>query len=347
MFVRSHVHQEMELVRWFALVILAAALALLVASQASGGNYPLRDAGAPGLLPPRIDQWARPMTQPEDSGISDSGISDHFTTVERVWRALEAHRAGDPVAALDAWETVHLPPASQIWQQVAMSMAYLQCHLPDEAARSLAIARSIDPENPLVMYMLGILRLDQAEEAMEWNDAIHSAYIRLAAQFPQEPQFPQDIAPNTRSMYELAAIQAFERSIEWAHHLRRDFPLVPADWTIPDDFDSVMPLAAPCVGDLLQVIGTDQFLGKSHWVLGEMYVERWALEHAEDHLDAARAEQIPTGVAFRKLARAYEDAGRHSDAARAYLKAMSPDAGVVGPAERALENFRKALWGSW
>lgn len=350
MYVRSHVHSEMELIRWFALVILAAALALLVASQASGGNHPLRDSGVPGLLPTQIDHWARPLPQTEGSvpvtqdsalQMENSGSTYHFTTVERVWNALEAHRAGDPVAALEAWEAVHLPRSSQVWQQVAMSMAYLQCHMPDNAARSLAIARSIDSENPVVLYMLGILRLDQAEEALEWRDAVHPAYIRLAAQFPHE------IAPNTRSMYELAAIQAFERATERAHHLRLDLPLVSADWMTPENGDSFMPLEAPCVGDLLEAIGAERFLGKSHWVLGEMYVERGALDHAEEHLDAARAEQIATGIPFRKLARAYEGAGRHSDAARAYMKAMSPEAGVVGPAEKALENFRKALWGSW
>src|SRR5690606_14527418 len=97
-------------------------------------------------------------------------------------------------------------------------------------------------------------------------------FIRLAA------QTPLDIAPNTKSMYQLAAIQAFERAVENAYLLRRDMPLVPESWGIPHDYESVMPLATPRVADVLLVLGAERFVGKSHLVLGELYTDRGALE---------------------------------------------------------------------
>ena len=268
-----------------------------------------------------------------------SGVPSEFETVEGIWRAVEAHRAGDPVAALEAWQRVTMPAGSEVWKKVAMSMALLQSHRTEEAAMVLADARQLDSENAVVMYMIGILRLDQSEVASEWYDAIGPTFIRLAV------QTPLDLVPHTKSMYEMAAIQAFEQAVEMAHRLRLDMPLVPEEWGISPDYESVMPLAAPRVADVLRVIGAEQFVGKSHLVLGELYTERGAWEHAEEHLDQAREAKMATGVAFRKLGEAYEEAGMYSDASRAYLKARSHDAGVIGPAERALENFRKALLG--
>src|SRR5690606_15696662 len=96
-----HVHPELELFRWLALIVLAAAIALLLATQAAGANSLPRDAEVPRTLPPQIDKWARPMSeppafQPPLSETWDSGHASNFETVNWTCRAIDAHRPGDP-----------------------------------------------------------------------------------------------------------------------------------------------------------------------------------------------------------------------------------------------------------
>jgi hypothetical protein len=144
-------------------------------------------------------------------------------------------------------------------------------------------------------------------------------------------------------MYKMVAGVHFERAIELASRVRSDKPLVPTWWGMPDEYELTMPVTPPTVDDLLGAIGADNFAGKSHHVLSGLHLQLGRLRQAEEHMDAANATGIATGHSFIELGKRYEATGQHTDAARAFLKAVGPEAGSVLPAKRALQNLHRAL----
>lgn len=331
MFARSHTpqfHVEVEVLKWIALVILAGAIALLLAGPASGDIATIKGAPSPeAYAPPPAD-----LSLP-----GETTAEDHFAITAMVWQALGQQRAGNLPEALALWREVELPEGSDAWRKVAMALAELQLNDVQQAAATLAEARAEAPHNAAVHYVTGILRLAQAERADEWYDASGLDFTRLVSG-------PLDAVPNTRSLYELAAMMALEQSVALAGEVCGDEPLVPEPWTRTPDFEVTMPLATPLVQDLLEACGIEQFEGRAHLVLAEMHRKRGSLEHAEEHLDRAAELGIPTGAAYRMLGSGYEEEGRSAEAARAYLKAMSHGRAVAAPALKALENLRNALW---
>jgi tetratricopeptide (TPR) repeat protein len=329
MFARTHTqfHPEVELLKWIALVILAGAIALLLAGTAVGDIATIKGTSAPEALPPA----------PRDTTLPAEAISDdHFAVTAIVWEALQQQRASNLPEALALWREVQLPATTDVWRKVAMALAELQLHEVEQAAVTLGEARAEAPHNALVHYVTGILRLAQAESADEWYDASGLDFTRLTSG-------PADTVPNTRSLYELAAMMALEQSVTLARDVCSDEPLVPEQWAQTPDFEVTMPLATPLVQDVLEACGIAQYEGRAHLVLAEMHRQRSSLTHAEEHLDHAAKLGIPTGAAYRTLGEAYEEEGLSAEAARAYLKAMSHGREVAAPALKALENLRDAL----
>lgn len=324
---RTHYRPDVEMLKWIALVILAGAIALLMAESLKGGIATVKNVPVPEgrVLPPAGSNMPGQAT-----------VDDRFAVTAIVWEALQQQRAGNLVEALSLWREVQLPPTTDVWRKVAMALAELQLEDPTQAAMTLNEARAESPRNALVYYVAGILRLAQAERAEEWYDASAYDMTRLTS-------WPVETLPYTRSMYQLAAMMALEESVARAGEVCGEEPLVPETWTRTPDYESSMPLATPLVGDLLEACGLDQFEGRAHLVLGELHRTRGSLGHAEEHLDRAAELGIPTGVAYRLLGGAFEQAERHPEAARAYLKAMSHGREVAGPALKALENLRDAL----
>jgi tetratricopeptide (TPR) repeat protein len=328
---QTHPHPELEILKWLALLILAGAIALLLTGQLAGDITAVKAVPEPGSIPPpavvRPDVHALPSAE---------AAEDHFATAALVWQAMQEQRAGEAARALALWNQVQLPPPTDVWRKVAIAMAELQLTDTQQAEQTLLAARNEAPQNALVHYVIGILRLTQSESADEWYDASGLDPTRLAAA-------PAEESTHTRTMYELAAMMALERAVLYAPQVCSDEPLLPDEWTRSPDFEVTMPLATPLVQDLLEALGIEAYEGRSHLVLGDLHRMRGSLEHAEEHLDQAAHAGIPTGEAYQHLGSAYEQQGMSAEAARAYLKAMSHGPAVAAPALKALENLRNAL----
>jgi tetratricopeptide (TPR) repeat protein len=148
------------------------------------------------------------------------------------------------------------------------------------------------------------------------------------------------IVPNTRGMYELAAMQELRKAIELAPELDLQTPLAPDVWAAEDV--KYLPLVTPTVGDLLAALGADRYPARAHNVLGMMYTERGLFEEAEEHLDAAAAQRMNGPTAYRELGAALEAEERYDDAVRVYLKAFrNGDVNLI-PAIKVFINGWKA-----
>lgn len=312
MFATRTIRMEWELLKWLAILALAATLAMFWAMRTAAAALP-----EPALLPEGI-QAARPMPTAVDPNV-------------KLWQVIELQQAGQPEEALVMWNEVQLPHETEVWQHLAMGVAHLQLGQLDEAAEKLMLAEDLDPQNPVVHYYLGLLRLDQARQAHEWYDAIGPA-IRFAAHRPHL------VAPNTRGMYELVAMQELETAIANAYALDRGAILMLHNQT------ATLTLIPATAHDLMVALGCDQFAGQAHNVLGAMYLDRGATDAAEEHMDAAAEAGMAVVFGYEDLGAAYEQQGRHADAARVYLKGIEHAPGVVRPVQKALQNFGKALF---
>jgi tetratricopeptide (TPR) repeat protein len=302
---------EWEAAKWIAILAIAAALALFWGMRTAANATPLEPARLP------VD----PMVQPMPA--ADPNIT--------LWKILAQHEAGQPEEALTLWRDLQLTDAAAPWQHIAMGVAALQMDDLQAAAEHLFIAEELAPENPVTHYYLGLLRLGEARHARDWYDALGPAKVRFAA------YRPHTVAPNTRGMYELVAMQEFEAAIENAAHIDRAMTLA-----LPDH--RAVPTVAPVtVIDLMRALQCEKFEAQAHNILGAMYLDRGALDQAEVHMDAAYDGGANVVFGFRDLAQQYEALGRNGDAARVYLKAMENEPGFVLPIKKVLENFGKAL----
>ncbi|MBM4000563.1 MAG: hypothetical protein FJ297_13680 [Planctomycetes bacterium] len=332
MFVKAHAQHPMEVMKWAVLVVLAGALALVLASAVGGAER----MSPPARLPDRIEDAARWMPVPPIPPAEPRPAEDPFERATAIWNAIELQRAGQVDEAVEAWIRLRLPEKTDVWRLVALAYAHMPRADHAAAADVLSEAKYAAPENAVVHFAIGTLWLAKAESAYEWRDSPNSQLHRLAA------WGPIDVAPNTKSMYRLAAVMSFERAAESARNVNLDEPLIEEIRAVPEADDLAMPIAAPTVRDLLSAFEADAFEGRSHLALGVLHAERNMLAHAERHLDQAAALGQPTGAEFRDLGARYEESAQFSHAARAYLKAMSHGGGV-GSLGRALENAGRAV----
>ncbi len=336
MFTKAHAHTELEIVKWAVLVVLAGALTLLLAGTAWGKG----SARPPATLPAEVEQSAVPMPMdlpqiPMDA-VPTPSVEDPFVVVSQTWNAIELQRAGRMDEAVEAWNRVRLPWETDVWRLVALGYAHLQLAEVDQAVAVLSEAKYAAPDNAVVHFAIGTLWLVKSETASEWPDAIDYDATRLVG------GVPLDVAPNTRSMYRLAAVMCFERAVKLAHQVNLEEPLLPGAWMVPESDELAMPVATPTVRDLLSAFDGDTFEGRSHLALGVLHTERDMLEHAERHLDQAAALGQPTGAAFRDLGERLEHRGQFGDAMRVFLKSLSHGGGVNTVGE-ILDNAGKAL----
>lgn len=228
-----------------------------------------------------------------------------------------------------AWSQVQLPCETEVWKHVALGQAYLATGEVGEAAEALHLARSLEPENAVVHYFFGVLRLEQAYLSSDWYDAIEPGRTRLIAYLPPQA------APHTKSIYKLQAITELEAALERADTLSPDTALVPVEWPT----QAVMP---PTVHDLLLAVRANNFVPKTHNMLGSLYVERGALEQAERHMDAAVSGGLHVLDGYSALGRQFDELGRHGDALRAYLKAAQQEPEKMPALRSAWESLKKA-----
>lgn len=339
MFARTHVHAEMEAIKWLVLVILAGALALLLANTARGNEVtrpPVSSERSQVLPEADVARQLRPTMPPSVVEIPAAPVEDPFVVASQTWNAIELQKAGRMDEAVEAWTRLRLPVPTDVWRLIALGHAYLQLADYERAAEVLCEAKYGAPDNAVVDFVIGTLWLAKAETALEWHDAPGIDASRFVAWQPME------IAPNTASMYRLAAVMCFERATKLAGQVNLDEPLLAGEWMVPESDELAMPIAAPTVRDLLSAFRADRFEGRSHLALGVLHTERDVLDHAERHLDQAAALSEPTGAAFRDLGERLEQRGHFGDAMRVFLKSLSHGGGL-DTFGKALENGGKAL----
>jgi tetratricopeptide (TPR) repeat protein len=312
--------------QWVTIVGLAAVLVLAfaVAIGAADRHIPRRP---PNLLPNQIEAWATPMP-------SDEGIGSAAAAVENpscmLWAILEMHRAEEYDAAIRAWNELTLPPETEVWKLIALAQASIATERLNQAEELLGRALELQPENALAFYFRGILRMQQARHAYDWPGELGSPRIRLALLTPRQ------IVPNTKSMYEFAATIDFEWSIEFSR-------FVPIDEGLLSDCCSAEPYFEPTVADLLRALGAEDLEAKAHNTLGTLFLERGALELAEQHLDRAAQGRLEVASGYRELVVKYQACGRHLDALRAGLKASAYSGGRLHPLVDALHGWYEDL----
>lgn len=325
MLVRPQVHQEWELLKWMTLLALAGVLTLAFASGIAGAGELRPPTDEPGLLPGSIAELASPMGGEEEK---QQPSQDDVTMA--VWRAIDAQHHEEFETAIVLWEGVQMPCETEVWKHVALGQAYLATDEVEQASTELALAKKLDPENAVVHYFLGVLRLQQAWVADEWNDAEGPRTTILVS------HTPDDVVPNTKSMYRYTAIIELEDAIKFAPRLHLYRSLVPDDWP-------TRAAMAPTVRDLLLAARADKFVAKAHNMLGDLYLRQGSLDQAETHMDDAVAGGLNVVFGYTELAEEYEKDGRHTDAMRAYMKAAQEEPGKIAPLRKAWENLRDSM----
>ncbi|MCG8587000.1 MAG: hypothetical protein MI757_20025 [Pirellulales bacterium] len=323
MYPTRHIHTRMEeMIKWAVILALAAGLALAVSVKSTGAADP------PRRLPIEIDEWSHPVEERDRYGMRPP-----VARSMQVWAALMDHSEGDADAAIAKWRDLRLPRDTDIWRQVAIVAAHFDLGDTTGAAHALAAAREAGPRNAVVHYYMGLLRLEQAASARDWNDAIGPTGVQLASTALDVP------SASTRIMLRLAAMEELEQAIRRADGVIRGEPLAA---TSGNGQNSV----GPTVGDLLKAIGAENFVADSHNTLGGMMLERGSYDHAELHLDAAAELGIHFPYACTELGNGYRGLGRHGDAVRAYAKAVKQGqhgGDVMQPTKQLLQSLRDAV----
>lgn len=342
MLVGRQMHLEAELLKWMLLTAIAIALMLAAASSALGIES-TAESIPPRLLLPEMSATAKPLDQATNDHLSSSWTQESSSQSAEgqfceqagsIWRAIDCLRGDiDPYEAIVAWSQLRLADDMEVWREVALAVTYLRAGELTNSDRALDTARALTPNSAVVHYLTGVLRLTQATLASDWNDAMGPTQVRYVV------RAPRGVVPNSRSMYRLLASMEFEKAIEHSDGICPYQALVESNsWC-----ELGMPMVAPMVGDLLKAMKADSFEAKAHEILGQLHLERGALDIAEQHMDQAVAELDVVETAYRELGDQYADMGRRRAALRAYVKALKQREGVVGPTQGILQLLHKAF----
>jgi tetratricopeptide (TPR) repeat protein len=251
-----------------------------------------------------------------------------------VWDALNALHENDYEAAIAMWEGVLLRDEAEVWRQIALGSTHLAQGNVEDAAECLKLAAEIRPDNPVVNYYKGILRLEQARYAPDYYDAMGIDVIRLAAYPPNDRYMPDDIVPNSRSMYRMLARIELEKAAGLAGQVDLDEPLTP-------DYYGEYAVLRPTVRDLLVAMDAENFPARAHNMLGPICIEDGALDSAEMHIDAAREAGMFVGYSYVDLVTEMEKQGHWLDAARVSAKAVGHGMNEADAHRRAVANLRR------
>lgn len=328
---RMHLHWE--LIRWAVVGLIALLMAMLIARVTGAAD--LRDT-TPGLLPEPAESVAKPLdaTTGLPMLVSPAECDD---IAMNLWFLLEEHRQNRFEVAIEMWSSIALPSHSEVWRQIALAHAYLHLADTERADAALDEARRLDPENPVAFYLTGLVRLIEASQAEDWYEPAGDPKT-VVVSHAKTVRIP--VVPNSRSMYELAAMNALESAISAAGSVPYSDELVPCEWPTEAAF-------LPTVADLLMAIDAEQFAGKAHNVLSYMFLDRGRLESAEMHMDAAANSGLHIVFGYSDLGERYEHAGRMEDAARAYAKAIIHNPHKAAPSLKMLKSLRNSMGDVW
>jgi tetratricopeptide (TPR) repeat protein len=327
MLVSKQMHLHWEILKWLAIISLAVATAIILSTQLASAADRSPNT-APALLPMEMSHSATPIIR--QSVVPLKPVTEDVAM--NVWQTLEAHRQSNWELAVVMWAGVTLPGENQVWRHIGAAQAHLRMAQLDAAAAELELARGIHPENALVRYFTALLRLEESALADDWYDPQVSQDVVFVSHMP--------VVPNSRSMFKLAAINELKAAIAHAQDIHEDTPLVSVD-------SPTEAALLPTVGDLLSATGSTCFDGKAHNMLSALHLEYGQAAAAEEHLDAAHHAGITIIFGYTDLGEHYQAVGRHSDATRAFAKAIARQPGAAKSTIRALENVRDALREIW
>ena len=253
-----------DILLWAIIVALAAALMLLAMSSPLQGIKGLTAANAAAdsatLLKqrasPEIEAWRGAVAAFRERRynaaaemlalVDDGGERRAIDAGLRVWTALMAQQQGELETAIAMWNTTVLADDAKSWRYVALVAAHLEQGRLNEAIASLDAAWAIDAANPVVRYYTALVHLEQAAVAREWPDYVEPSIFRLVSH--RRPP----VAPNTASMYRLAAMHELTYVVQTAAQTPWDTMLVSKEATVE-------PALRPTVGDLLTAIRAADF----------------------------------------------------------------------------------------
>lgn len=287
---------EVELVRWVLLMIAAAALILALAT-ALGAADPL---AAPQLLPNDMDVFAKPMASfaprpffPELPPIREFPPAE---ATDVLWQTLQHHQGGSVGEALAGWDRLQLAEGAEHWRALARGAAFLQAGDLKQANDQLLAARRIVPGHPPAAYLMGILRLEQAQAADRLPDALPRDFQRLVAYTPR----------GEGTALRMLAMEELNQAISAAETIRLDQRLLAID---PRDEEAFV---VPTARDLLAALGADNFVGKAHHMLFALHLDAGDLADAEFHLDRAAETGLAVLYGYQDLGAAYLAGGDYA-----------------------------------
>jgi hypothetical protein len=313
MITTKHMTMEAELIRWLLLVVAAVALVLAVATLLAA--MPTE----PGLLPADMGRVAQPLAAVERPFFPETPPAREFPPAEaaaRLWMVLEHQRAGCVAEALAGWEPLMLPDEVAHWREIAMGAAWLQAGDHQRAVVHLDAARRLAPDNAVLAYYMGILRLEHAAAVGRDPKPMNGENRFMVAAF----------TPQERGTFETMAMQELQQATMWAGTIRLDERLIHTDAEIEET------VIVPRVGDLLVALQADNFVGKAHHLLFALHLDRRELIEAELNLDMAAATGLQTLYGYQDLAEAYLDADRQADGMRVLNKDLHTNHPWVGRA---------------
>ncbi|PHS15408.1 MAG: hypothetical protein COA78_04940 [Blastopirellula sp.] len=331
MFAKTNVQHVQEFLKWMIIFAIAGATTVWAINTVSGADPEDR----PRKLSQQIDRNAQPLINDLSavltSDLATSPPTKSLLASVHLWDTLNSHEAFELDKALAHWQQAELSQDAEIWRYLAMADIHMRQLNLASMVWSLEQAEKIDDDNSLVHYYFGQLHILQAQRSENWPDDLRiDNRIRLVS---TDPTFTM---PLTRNMYHLMAAQRLEMAIQGEDRLDLSQTLV--DWQ--SELQRVM---APNVGDFLAVTRNQNFIGKTHFQLGGLMMDRLSLERAEIHLDAAKARELTVGENYMKLGGMYEEQGDYLNAARVHAKAMSSGAGMITPLGKIIENVRQSF----
>jgi tetratricopeptide (TPR) repeat protein len=329
---RHHVPLAMELVKWLVLIIAALALMVLLANAVAA------EPMEPNRLPDDMGLLAKPIEPPQIKPYFPEELPTLPLAPEaaaaRLWMILEQQRAGQMAEAIAAWQTLPMPAEADVWRQVAIAAAHLQRGDLGLAQKHLELARETAPDQAVVAYYMGVLRLEQAEAALVVPDELTEGRLRMVAHVPA-----RGVMANV--LLKALARTELHMAVARAAEVRLDERL------IAGDADMEERIVVPCVGDLLVALEADNFVGKAHHLLFGLELERGQAAGAEEHLDLAVATGIAPLYGYADLAEVYLAQGNEPAALRAGRKDLAANYPLLWQAGQEMQDAIQGVWEGW
>jgi tetratricopeptide (TPR) repeat protein len=323
----------MELVKWLVLIVAAMALAILLATAAAADPM-----GEPNRLPDDMGLLAKPMEPPQIKPYFPEELPELPLPPEaaaaKLWMILEQQRAGLAGEAIAGWKTLPMAAETEVWRQVAIAAAYLNRDDLGLAQKHLERAREVAPDQALVAYYMGVLRLEQAVAAMQVPEELNEGHLRMVALVPA-----RGIMANV--LLKAMARTELHMAVARAPEVRLDERLIVGDAAMEER------IVVPCVGDLLVAMEADNFVGKAHHLLFGLELERGDAAGAEEHLDLAVTTGIAPLFGYADLAEVYLAQGDEAAALRAARKDLAANYPLLWEAGEEMNAAIKGMWEGW